>query len=141
MSALLESHLTGLPVRRGKVRDVYDLGDKLLLVATDRISAFDWVMPTGIPDKGRILTQLSTFWFELLGVPDHVLATDTGPGPAAGRRSARAGRPQHHRPQVPGRARRMRRPRLPRRLRGRNIAAAKPCADPVARRLAVFAAS
>ena len=55
----------GVPVRRGKVRDVYDLGDRLLLVATDRISAFDWVMPTGIPDKGRILTQLSTFWFDL----------------------------------------------------------------------------
>jgi phosphoribosylaminoimidazole-succinocarboxamide synthase len=74
--ALLESRLPGVPVRRGKVRDVYDLGDKLLLVATDRISAFDWVMPTGIPDKGRILTQLSTFWFDLLGVPNHVLSTD-----------------------------------------------------------------
>ena len=74
--ALLESQLPGVPVRRGKVRDVYDLGDKLLLVATDRISAFDWVMPTGIPDKGRILTQLSTFWFELLGVPNHLISTD-----------------------------------------------------------------
>jgi phosphoribosylaminoimidazole-succinocarboxamide synthase len=63
-------------VRRGKVRDVYDLGDKLLLVATDRISAFDWVMPTGIPDKGRILTQLSAFWFDLLKVPSHFLSTD-----------------------------------------------------------------
>jgi len=78
MPALLESRLPGLPVRRGKVRDVYDLGDKLLLVATDRISAFDWVMPTGIPDKGRILTQLSAFWFDLLGVPNHVLSTDIG---------------------------------------------------------------
>ena len=76
MPALLQSQLAGLPVRRGKVRDVYDLGDKLLLVATDRISAFDWVMPTGIPDKGRILTQLSAFWFELLGVPSHVISTD-----------------------------------------------------------------
>src|ERR1041385_6298834 len=75
MNALLESHIPGVPVRRGKVRDVYDLGDKLLLVATDRISAFDWVMPTGIPDKGRILTQLSAFWFELLGVPNHVLSS------------------------------------------------------------------
>jgi phosphoribosylaminoimidazole-succinocarboxamide synthase len=75
MSAVLESLVPGLPVRRGKVRDVYDLGDKLLLVATDRISAFDWVMPTGIPDKGRILTQLSTFWFDLLGVPNHLLST------------------------------------------------------------------
>jgi phosphoribosylaminoimidazole-succinocarboxamide synthase len=76
MPALLQSHLPGVPVRRGKVRDVYDLGDKLLLVATDRISAFDWVMPNGIPDKGRILTQLSAFWFELLGVPSHVISTD-----------------------------------------------------------------
>ena len=76
MTALLESRLPDLPVRRGKVRDVYDLGDRLLLVATDRISAFDWVMPQGIPDKGRILTQLSAFWFELLGVPSHVIATD-----------------------------------------------------------------
>ena len=61
-----QTNLEGLPVRRGKVRDVYDLGDRLLLVSTDRISAFDWVLPTGIPDKGRILTQLSAFWFELL---------------------------------------------------------------------------
>src|SRR5437764_5390301 len=76
MSALLESHLPGVSVRRGKVRDVYDLGDKLLLVATDRISAFDWVMPSGIPDKGRILTQLSALWFERLDVPNHVLSTD-----------------------------------------------------------------
>jgi phosphoribosylaminoimidazole-succinocarboxamide synthase len=76
MSALLQSHLPGVPVRRGKVRDVYDLGDKLLLVATDRISAFDWVMPSGIPDKGRILTQLSAFWFGLLDVPNHVISTD-----------------------------------------------------------------
>ena len=54
-------------MRRGKVRDIYDLGDTLLLVSTDRISAFDWVLPTGIPDKGRVLTQLSRFWFEHLG--------------------------------------------------------------------------
>lgn len=76
MAALLETRLPGLPVRRGKVRDVYDLGDRLLLVATDRISAFDWVMPSGIPDKGRILTQLSAFWFELLRVPNHLLSTE-----------------------------------------------------------------
>src|SRR4029453_2473917 len=76
MPALLESHLPGVPVRRGKVRDVYDLGDKLLLVATDRISAFDWVWPGGIPDKGRILKQLSAFWFEQLDVPNHVISTD-----------------------------------------------------------------
>jgi phosphoribosylaminoimidazole-succinocarboxamide synthase len=72
MSALLETHLP-FPVRRGKVRDVYDLGDRLLLVATDRISAFDWVMPNGIPDKGRILTRISEFWFEKLGVPNHLI--------------------------------------------------------------------
>ena len=63
-------------MRRGKVRDIYDLGDRLLLVSTDRISAFDWVLPTGIPDKGRVLTQLSAFWFERLGVPHHLLATE-----------------------------------------------------------------
>jgi phosphoribosylaminoimidazole-succinocarboxamide synthase len=72
MPALLQSNLP-FPVRRGKVRDVYDLGDKLLLVASDRISAFDWVMPNGIPDKGRILTQISAFWFEKLGVENHLL--------------------------------------------------------------------
>ncbi|MCE9528900.1 MAG: phosphoribosylaminoimidazolesuccinocarboxamide synthase [Planctomycetales bacterium] len=75
MSAMLHSDLP-FPVRRGKVRDVYDLGDRLLLVATDRISAFDWVMPNGIPDKGRILTQISAYWFELLGVPNHVISQD-----------------------------------------------------------------
>jgi phosphoribosylaminoimidazole-succinocarboxamide synthase len=62
------------PRRQGKVRDVYDLGDRLLVVSTDRISAFDWVMPNGIPDKGRILTKLSLFWFELLGVEHHLLS-------------------------------------------------------------------
>jgi phosphoribosylaminoimidazole-succinocarboxamide synthase len=76
MTALLKTELAGLPVRHGKVRDIYDLGDRLLLVASDRISAFDWVMPTPIPDKGRILTQLSAFWFELLGVPSHLLSLD-----------------------------------------------------------------
>ncbi len=63
------------PTRQGKVRDVFDLGDRLLLVATDRISAFDWVLPTGIPDKGRVLTALSAFWFSALGVPHHLLST------------------------------------------------------------------
>lgn len=75
MTALLRTDLP-FPVRRGKVRDVYDLGDRMLLVATDRISAFDWVMPNGIPDKGRILTQISAFWFELLGVPNHLISQD-----------------------------------------------------------------
>src|SRR5688500_1432053 len=78
MSALLNTELP-FPVRRGKVRDVYDLGDRLLLVATDRISAFDWVMPNGIPDKGRILTQISAFWFDKLGVENHLLSLDVSP--------------------------------------------------------------
>jgi len=68
--------LPGLPVRRGKVRDIYDLGDRLLLVSTDRISAFDWVLPTAIPDKGRVLTQIAAFWFRLLGGPNHLITTD-----------------------------------------------------------------
>src|SRR5436305_674582 len=75
MPAVLETRLADLPVRRGKVRDIYDLGDRSLIVTTDRISAFDWVMATGIPDKGRILTQLSAFWFERLKVPNHMLST------------------------------------------------------------------
>jgi phosphoribosylaminoimidazole-succinocarboxamide synthase len=74
--ALLETALSGLPRRRGKVRDVYDLGDRLLMVATDRISAFDWVLPTGIPDKGRVLNGLSAFWFGRLDAPNHVLSLD-----------------------------------------------------------------
>jgi phosphoribosylaminoimidazole-succinocarboxamide synthase len=75
-STILETSLAELPVRRGKVRDVYDLGDHLLLVSTDRISAFDWVLPSGIPDKGRVLTQLSRFWFNRLDVPNHLLSCD-----------------------------------------------------------------
>ncbi len=66
---------------RGKVRDVYDFGDRLLFVATDRISAFDWVLPSGIPDKGRILTQLSRFWFGFLDVPHHLLSMNPGDVP------------------------------------------------------------
>ncbi len=73
--AFLESSLDR-PVRRGKVRDVYDLGDRLLLVATDRISAYDWVLPTGIPDKGRVLTALSAFWFARLGCDHHLISTE-----------------------------------------------------------------
>jgi phosphoribosylaminoimidazole-succinocarboxamide synthase len=63
---------------RGKVRDIYDLGDRLLIVATDRISAFDVVMPNPIPDKGRVLTQLSRFWFDLIReiVPNHVISAE-----------------------------------------------------------------
>ncbi|HEY1376467.1 MAG TPA: phosphoribosylaminoimidazolesuccinocarboxamide synthase, partial [Gemmataceae bacterium] len=73
---LLRSDVPGVPVRRGKVRDVYDLGDRLVIVATDRLSAFDWVLPTPIPGKGRLLTQLTLFWLDLLGVPNHLLGTD-----------------------------------------------------------------
>ena len=76
MTTLLETSLATLPVRRGKVRDIYDLGEQLLLVSTDRISAFDWVLPTGIPDKGRVLTQLSRFWFDQLRVANHLLTCD-----------------------------------------------------------------
>src|SRR5271165_3098550 len=73
---VLQTSLPGLPVRRGKVRDVYDLGQQLLLVSTDRLSAFDWVLPTGIPDKGRVLTQISAFWFARLDEPNHLITTD-----------------------------------------------------------------
>jgi phosphoribosylaminoimidazole-succinocarboxamide synthase len=72
----LSSQWPGRTPRRGKVRDVYDLGDRLLFIATDRISAFDWVLPSGIPDKGRVLTALSEFWFGFLGEPHHLLSTD-----------------------------------------------------------------
>jgi len=75
MSVLLETNLALPLFRRGKVRDVYDLGDKLLIVSTDRISAFDAILPCGIPDKGRILNQLSAFWFEKTAhiVPNHLI--------------------------------------------------------------------
>ena len=78
-ATLLQTELPGFNLwRRGKVRDVYDLGDRLLIVATDRLSAFDVVLPTPIPDKGRVLTQLSRFWFDKLRsiVENHVLSTE-----------------------------------------------------------------
>src|SRR6476620_1749751 len=83
MPALLQSDLP-FPVRRGKVRDVYDLGSALLIVATDRISAFDCVMPNGIPDKGKVLTALSLFWFERFAreFPNHLIAADVREYPA-----------------------------------------------------------
>jgi phosphoribosylaminoimidazole-succinocarboxamide synthase len=80
---LLESKVPGFPCRRGKVRDVYDLGDKLVIVASDRISAFDWVLPTAIPDKGRVLTQLTLFWLKYLQVPNHLLSIDVSKMPPA----------------------------------------------------------
>lgn len=75
-AVVLETNLPGIPVRRGKVRDVYDLGDRVLLVSTDRISAFDWVLPSGIPDKGRVLNQIAAFWFDRLGEENHLITTD-----------------------------------------------------------------
>jgi phosphoribosylaminoimidazole-succinocarboxamide synthase len=91
MTALLQSHLP-FPVRRGKVRDVYDLGETLLIVATDRISAYDCIMPNGIPDKGKILTALSLFWFEKFAsqFEHHLIATKVSEYPA----SVRAYRPE-----------------------------------------------
>ncbi|MFW6118139.1 MAG: phosphoribosylaminoimidazolesuccinocarboxamide synthase [Chloroflexota bacterium] len=75
MSVLLETNLPLPLFRRGKVRDVYDLGDKLLIVSSDRISAFDVVLPCGIPDKGKVLNQLSAFWFEKTAhtLPNHFI--------------------------------------------------------------------
>ncbi len=91
---LLESNVPGYPRRQGKVRDLYDLGDRLVIVATDRISAFDWVLPTPIPDKGRVLTGLTLFWLEKLDVPNHLLSIDLREmGPAfAAQRESLAGR-------------------------------------------------
>jgi phosphoribosylaminoimidazole-succinocarboxamide synthase len=76
--AVSQTSLPGWPVRRGKVRDIYDLGNRLLMVSTDRISAFDWVLPTPIPDKGRVLTQISAFWFDSLKTENHLLSLDLG---------------------------------------------------------------
>jgi len=91
-SGLRETNLSGLtPFARGKVRDLYAVGgDQLLVVATDRISAFDVVLPTAIPDKGKVLNQLSAFWFRRTGdiVPNHLLADDVGKYPEALRRHA-----------------------------------------------------
>jgi len=88
---ILETHLPGLePYTRGKVRDVYQVADRLLIVATDRISAFDYILPTGIPDKGRVLTQLSIFWFDFLRemTPTHFLTARVADYPEPLRRHA-----------------------------------------------------
>ena len=90
-----ETNFPGLTLlSRGKVRDLYEVGNDLLLVATDRLSAFDVVLPTPIPDKGRVLTQLSLFWFETLGdiVPHHVLSATDFPAPAGAYTQELAGR-------------------------------------------------
>ena len=84
MRVLRETKFAGIsPAVRGKVRDIYDAGDELLIVATDRLSAFDVILPTPIPDKGRVLTQLSLFWFDLLQdvIPNHVLSATKFPAP------------------------------------------------------------
>ena len=90
-----ETNFAGLtPSGRGKVRDIYDLGDQLLIVATDRLSAFDVILATPIPDKGRVLTQLSLFWFELLKdvIPNHVLSATDFPAPFDAYREELVGR-------------------------------------------------
>ena len=96
-SVVVETDLSGLTLaRRGKVRDVYDLGEHLLIVATDRISAFDYVLGTGIPDKGKVLTQLSAFWFGKMAAltPHHLISVNVDEFPAAARahRDVLAGR-------------------------------------------------
>ena len=93
-TALLQSVVPGRTPRRGKVRDLYDFGNRLLFVATDRISAFDWIMPNGIPDKGRVLTQMSLMWFRRLDVPNHLIGTELNdlPLPEGTDRSALEGR-------------------------------------------------
>src|SRR3979411_1508226 len=84
MRVVRETKFAGIsPAARGKVRDIYDIGDELLIVATDRLSAFDVILPTPIPDKGRVLAQLSLFWFDLLRdvIPNHVLSATDFPAP------------------------------------------------------------
>jgi len=90
--ALYRSDVPGFACRSGKVRDVYDLGETLVVVATDRISAFDWIMPTPIPQKGRILTEMTVFWLKWLNVPDHRISTDPADMPEAFRTPALLGR-------------------------------------------------
>ena len=80
--ALLECTIPGLPSKSGKVRDVYDLGDRLLMVVTDRISAFDVILPCGVPDKGKVLNMLSLFWLDFLGVKNHLITADVDEYPA-----------------------------------------------------------
>jgi len=82
-SVMARSDLMGQKlIARGKVRDIYDLGENILIVASDRLSAFDVVLPNPIPDKGRVLTRLSTFWFGILDVPNHLVTADVGQLPA-----------------------------------------------------------
>ena len=95
MSVISQTDFPALKLRgRGKVRDIYELGDRLLIVATDRLSAFDVVLPTPIPDKGRVLTQLSLFWFDKLAdvVPNHILSAKNFDGELAPYAAALEGR-------------------------------------------------
>ena len=94
---VLQTSLPGLTPRKGKVRDIYDLGDSLLLVSSDRISAFDWVLPTAIPDKGKVLNQISVFWFGMFDTPNHLITTDVAqmPLPAGTDKNMFAGRTMH----------------------------------------------
>ena len=104
MRVVRETRFAGIsPAARGKVRDIYDAGDKLLIVATDRLSAFDVILPTPIPDKGRVLTQLSLFWFDLLRdvIPNHVLSATEFPAPFDTYRDELAGRSMLVRKTVP----------------------------------------
>ena len=80
--ALLECDVPGLPRKSGKVRDVFDLGDKLLMVVTDRISAFDVILPCGVPDKGKVLNRLSLFWMGFLGMKNHLITADVADYPS-----------------------------------------------------------
>ncbi|MDR0335859.1 MAG: phosphoribosylaminoimidazolesuccinocarboxamide synthase [Planctomycetaceae bacterium] len=73
---VLQTSIAGITPKRGKVRDIYDFGESVLLVSSDRISAFDWILPTGIPDKGKVLNQMAAFWFQQLGIPNHLITTD-----------------------------------------------------------------
>ena len=94
---LLESQVPGHSPRRGKVRDVYDLGDALAIVATDRISAFDYVLSPGIPNKGRLLTAMTLFWLKWLNVPNHLLSAELSSLP-----------PEFQRPELEGRTMKVR---------------------------------
>ena len=80
--ALLECSIPGVPSKSGKVRDVFDLGDKLLMVVSDRISAFDVILPCGVPDKGKVLNQLSLFWMEFFGMKNHLVTANVDEYPA-----------------------------------------------------------
>ncbi len=112
-ATVVETNFSGLkPIGRGKVRDIYEVDGKLLLVASDRLSAFDVVLPDGIPGKGKVLTQISAFWFRMLEdiVPNHMISVDVEAFPEAARpHCGNAARALHAVPEgggVPGRVRR-----------------------------------